>query len=117
MIPPPPAIPGLKEAKGYHSYGIRKEDDQLKLIVFSDIDVAQVYRDTGLEVGDYVPHFHVGLNFGSPLSFLDPNGGCTLADLFAAKFEVDSQVAEHNPNPNPNPNEGVLPVEHPGAPC
>jgi hypothetical protein len=88
MIPPPPAIPGLKEAKGYHSYEIRKEDDQLKLIVFSDIDVAQVYRDTGLEVGDYVPHFHVGLNFGSPLSFLDPNGGCTLADLFAAKFEV-----------------------------
>jgi hypothetical protein len=89
MIPPPPEVPGMAEGKPFHSYEIQKIDKKLRLVVFSGIDVASIYRDTGLDAGEYVPHFHAALYNGSPLSFLNDKSGCTLADLFAMRFEIN----------------------------
>jgi len=89
MIPAPPEVPGMAEGKPFHSYEIQKIDNKLRIVVFSGIDIASIYRDTGLDAGEYVPHFHAALYNGSPLSFLNDKTGCTLADLFAARFETE----------------------------
>jgi hypothetical protein len=62
MIPPPPKIPGLKEGRIYESHAIEKVcvdgKDVLRFIVYSSVDPASLYRDTGLTIGEFIPTIH-----------------------------------------------------------
>jgi len=89
MMPPPPAIPGLAEPKPYHSHVIQRVENKLRFVVFSGIDIGSLYRETGLDAAIYVPQVHAALFGGSPLSFLNPESGCTLADVFAGRLEME----------------------------
>jgi hypothetical protein len=89
MIPQPPQVPGMNEGKPFHSYEIKKVDDKLRVIAYSGIDVASIWREAGLEAGDFMPHLHAALYFGSPLSFTNPESGVAIKDLFNVKLDLE----------------------------
>lgn len=74
MIPPPPSIPGMNEGKVYETHKVEKVNvdgtDYLRFIVFSGLDPASLYRDTGLTIGDFIPTIHYAAYSASKASDL-----------------------------------------------
>jgi hypothetical protein len=88
-MPPvlPPGVP--PQGKPFHSYRFDEIDGCLRVIVFSGIDVASLWRDSGLEMSEFVPTFHKTLSYNFALSdFLNPDGP-SIAEMFAVKMETE----------------------------
>merc|ERR1711998_717308 len=73
-IPGPPPIPGMAEGKPFDSYKIEpmEEDGErfLRVIVFSGLDPASIYRDSGLDVGPFIPSFEAAAYWAHKISDL-----------------------------------------------
>jgi hypothetical protein len=99
QLPPVPSVPGMSEAKPYDSHSITKVnvdgEDVLRAIVFSGLDPASLYRETGLELGTFIPAMHVAFYKAWCLSGFIHEGaaaegkGMKIKDIFNMSMEFN----------------------------
>lgn len=91
-LPEVPDVPGMAEGKPFDSYKISKEsvdgEDVLRFIVFSGLDPASIWRDTGLDMSHFIPHAHYALYWNHNVSdLLSTESPVTLAEAGNGRAE------------------------------
>jgi hypothetical protein len=89
-IPQPPQVPGMKDGSPFAGKRIERVDDKLRFIIFTGVDPASIWSESGLNAGEFVPSLHHAQYFNYALSdVFNTDGPTSLKNWFGGRAEYN----------------------------
>jgi hypothetical protein len=76
-IPTPPQVPGMKDGQPFAGKRIERVGDVLRFIIFTGVDPASIWSESGLNAGEFVPSLHHAQYFNYAISDIFNTAGPT----------------------------------------
>jgi hypothetical protein len=94
-IPKPPQVPGMKDGQPFTGKRIEKVtaddgEDVLRFIIFTGVDPSSMWKDSGLDAGEFIPSLHHAQYFNYKLGdIFDAEGPSSLKDWVGGRAEYN----------------------------